>query len=1051
MHYRDLRIFVKLQDLTLTMQRLLLVMGALLCAHISVFAQETCLSFELVDTANVNCSACLTLEAPFTQIYETNTYAVTSIDPTLLYPINVGTAVGVGVDDTWSAVIPLGFDFCFFDQTYSSIVLGSNGILSFNLANAGGYNEWNFNQTCPSNQLPVNSIFMPYHDIDPSVCGAVRYQVYGQAPCRKFVVSYDNVCLFSCTNLQSSSQVVLSEGSNAIQIFIVNKAACVNWNQGNGLIGIQNTAGTVGFTPPGRNTGPWAASNEAWQFNPNGTALGSVAWFEDGVEIGSGESIEVCPEMSKHYTAELRYEPCSTLLGGGNCVNYQVFVNAGDWPGEVSWDLVNQDGSVILSGGAPFSQNVCLPNGCYTLQMFDSFGDGWNGSNFTVSYGGVVQGTGTIANGGIGSSSFCLDSFVPGDDEEEGPPLWASDSIFVALNLPEYAEGLVLPDVICAEGEAVLLGANEPGGLWSAGCDTCLNDDLFMPSGLPAGEYEVVYTIDTECGPIDQSGVIQIEAYPELILSGPEQMCLYDDPIQLLSNLEGGEWISPNCEDCLNEVDETFTPSDLTGSFELQYTFGENCVTTESISIEVLALDTFNISLPEAWCASTVLNLNTYGENGTWESSCFDCLDDDGGFLGLNNGEGMVNFTFLPEGPCPVESQDEVFISLDVDANITAPSEVCETAAEVQLIAPSGGIWSSNCGDCLSEEGVFYPLLVDGNVAEINYAIDSVCSDFDEVSILILEELSAVISPVGPICENEEIVLSAIGDEGTWTANCNVCIDPESGVFNASLAGPGTFDVNYEFDSSCAQNQAISIDVISAVSASISDVPPICEDELDVQLSAEDQGGTWLASCDDCISQDGLFLVDVVVPGVYEVNYIIEGVCSDEDVYFLEVIEKANASIVEPGFLCAGSPIATLTSVNEGGTWSADCGSCIDELSGLINLEVLPIGMYTVDYTIDGFCGDTQSAFIELVPCDLTIPNVFSPNGDGLNEVFEVENLLYFDNVRFQVFNRWGQEVYSDSNYRNNWDGAGLSEGTYFFLMDVPLLGKFRGELTLLR
>ena len=76
---------------------------------------------------------------------------------------------------------------------------------------------------------------------------------------------------------------------------------------------------------------------------------------------------------------------------------------------------------------------------------------------------------------------------------------------------------------------------------------------------------------------------------------------------------------------------------------------------------------------------------------------------------------------------------------------------------------------------------------------------------------------------------------------------------------------------------------------------------------------------------------------------------------------------------------------------------------------------------------------------------------MFSPNGDGLNEVFEVENLLYFDNVRFQVFNRWGQEVYSDSNYRNNWDGAGLSEGTYFFLMDVPSLGKFRGELTLLR
>ena len=1033
------------------MQRLLSLIGALLCAHMSVFAQETCLSFELLDTATVDCSACLTLEAPFTQIYETNTYAVSAINPTLLYPINAGIPVGVGVDDTWSSVIPLGFEFCFFDQTYSSIVLGSNGVLSFNLANAGGYNEWNFNQTCPSNQLPVNSIFMPYHDIDPSVCGTVRYQSYGEAPCRKFVVSYDNVCLYSCTNLQSSSQVVLSEGSNAIQIFIVNKAPCNGWNNGNGLIGIQNASGTVGFTPPGRNTGPWSASNEAWQFNPNGAALGSVVWLEDGVQIGSGESIEVCPITSKHYTAELRYEPCSTLLGGDDCVGYQVFVNAGDWPTEVSWDLINQEGLPILSGGAPFNQNVCLPNGCYTLQMFDSFGDGWNGSSFTISYNGVVQGSGTIANGGIGSSSFCLDSFVPSDDENDGPPIWATDSTFVALNLPNYEEGLVVPEVICVGGEAIILTANEPGGMWSAACENCLNDNVFEPSSLPAGEYEVFYTIDTECGAIDQSGVIQIEAYPELLLSGPEQMCLYDDPIQLSANLEGGEWISPNCADCLNAVDETFVPTGLTGEFELQYTYGENCLTTESLSIEVLELDIFEIALPEEWCASTVLDLDNYGENGTWESSCVDCLVDDSGFLGLNNGEGTVNFTFIPEGPCPVDSQDEVFISLDVDASITASSEVCETAAEVELIAAPGGVWSSNCDDCLNEAGIFFPSLVDGNAAEISYSIEGVCSDFDEVSIIILDELSAEITPLGPICETEEVVLTAVGDEGLWASNCNNCIDPESGVFNAALAGPGTFVVNYEFDSACAQNEAISIEVISAVSASISDVPPICEDELEIQLSAADEGGFWVASCDDCIDEDGLFLVDAVVPGVYEINYVIEGVCNDADVYFLEVIEKANATIIEPGFLCVGTPVTTLTSVNEGGTWTADCGSCIDELSGLMNLDGLPIGMYMVDYTIDGFCGDTQSTFIELVPCDLTIPNVFSPNGDGLNEVFEVENLLYFDNVRFQVFNRWGQEVYSDSSYRNNWNGAGLSEGTYFFLMDVPSLGKFRGELTLLR
>ncbi len=1025
---------------------LLLVLGA----H-QLLAQETCLSFDLADTLNTDCGACVTLEAPFTQIYQTNTYNVSAIDPTPLYPLNVGNPVGVGIDDTWSEIIPLGFEFCFFDQTYTSIVLGSNGILTFNLANAGGFNEWNFDATCPSNQLPVNSIFMPYHDIDPSVCGTVRYQVYGEAPCRKFVVSYDEVCLFSCTTLQSSSQVVLSEGSNAIQVFVINKAPCLGWNDGNGLIGIQNAAGTVGFTPPGRNTGPWSASNEAWQFNPNGDELGSVAWFENGVEISNDVSVEVCPDSSKYYHAELRYGSCSSLATG-ECENYQVTVSAGTWPEEVSWNLINQDGTAVLSGGAPFNQNVCLPNACYTLDMLDSWGDGWNGAVWNISFEGQNQGSGTIANGTQGSSSFCLDEYVPVNEEEEGPPLWATDSIFVELNLPQIDEGIILPEILCGEDAPITLLANEPGGNWSSSCLDCLENDQFDPSNLTEGAYDVVYTLESVCGPIEQIASINIELAPEIELNLPEYVCLEGEVVNLTNDLPGGAWFS-DCEACLNEENSTFEPSAGVGTYQLQYTAGENCLNTDSTIIEVLEMDVAAISLPSEWCVSSDLVLESNGTPGSWTSSCLECLnEDESTFLGLTNGAGLVQLNFTPEGQCPVTSSDSLVLVADVNAEIFGPLEVCESDDPIVLSAANdGGFWTSDCENCLSPEGVFTPNLVDAPEVSIEYSIEGTCADSDQLTILVLDELTAQIAQPNPICESASVILEATGDEGFWMADCGNCVNETTGLFDGTNSGPGTFSITYAFGSGCAQDASATIEVLASVNASISDLPPLCETSEIYLLQAQDNGGTWSADCGNCVDENGSFFPSEVGPGVYTISYEIEGVCSDEDEVFVEVLEQTTAEMFLPDFICLGTEYLELNAANSGGNWSADCADCIDQENQQLIAENLSIGEYLITYNVDGLCGDEQSEIIEVVPCDIVVPNVFTPNNDGVNDDLEFTNLQYFNGASLRVYNRWGQVVYESDAYKNNWKAEGISDGTYFFTLLVPNLIELQGEITILR
>jgi len=70
---------------------------------------------------------------------------------------------------------------------------------------------------------------------------------------------------------------------------------------------------------------------------------------------------------------------------------------------------------------------------------------------------------------------------------------------------------------------------------------------------------------------------------------------------------------------------------------------------------------------------------------------------------------------------------------------------------------------------------------------------------------------------------------------------------------------------------------------------------------------------------------------------------------------------------------------------------------------------------------------------ITVTPKPLRIPNVFTPNGDGQNDVFEVEGIEGFDRIEVIVINRWGNEVYRNDDYHNDWGGGNLNEGTYYY------------------
>ena len=268
---------------------------------------------------------------------DTSAYEITSVNNCEFPSFLGGTPTSVETDDEWSDVIDIGFDFCFFGGTYNQLLIGSNGVVSFDLSNANGYNGWSYD---PGDTLPNSSnsslsdanIFGVAHDIDPSVGGEINFMILGSAPQRQFVVNYTAVPLFSgaCNELTSTSQIILYESSNVIDVNIIDKPICPTWNDGLAVVGIQNMDDTIAYTPTNRNMGAWEASNESWRFSPSlGNPNYLFEWYDGSALVGTEQTITVSPETTTTYTAAITYDLCT---GGTATVTDSVIIEVAQNP-----------------------------------------------------------------------------------------------------------------------------------------------------------------------------------------------------------------------------------------------------------------------------------------------------------------------------------------------------------------------------------------------------------------------------------------------------------------------------------------------------------------------------------------------------------------------------------------------------------------------------------------------------------------------------------------------------------------------------------------------
>jgi len=150
--------------------------------------------------------------------------------------------------------------------------------------------------------------------------------------------------------------------------------------------------------------------------------------------------------------------------------------------------------------------------------------------------------------------------------------------------------------------------------------------------------------------------------------------------------------------------------------------------------------------------------------------------------------------------------------------------------------------------------------------------------------------------------------------------------------------------------------------------------------------------------------------------------------------------------------VCVNSPINLIAQTVSGATylWAGPSSFSSSDQDPVFSALSAYAGIYSLTVTSNG-C-PSQPAMVTVIvndcePIDFNIPEGFSPNGDGINDLFVIRGIERYPANTFTIYNRWGDEVFEASPYQNTWDGKAtmglrvggneLPVGTYFYILNL--------------
>ena len=219
-------------------------------------------------------------------------------------------------------------------------------------------------------------------------------------------------------------------------------------------------------------------------------------------------------------------------------------------------------------------------------------------------------------------------------------------------------------------------------------------------------------------------------------------------------------------------------------------------------------------------------------------------------------------------------------------------------------------------------------------------------------------------------------------------------------------------------------------------------------------------GGNWSSNCGDCLDDSGLFSSVDLQSGSYQAIYTVGGVCGSLDTFEIHVDDFPMILTIPDTTILEGDSLVLSTTGATNYTWEPaeglSCSDCADpEFTGTDTTN------YIVTGTTEFGCSNTDTLTIFVIPTpELLLPNAFTPDGDGVNDVFRpVYTEGVFTQYNLVIYNRWGNQVFESQVASQGWDGKADGEDSasdiYVYILEYELStgerGVSKGDLTLIR
>ena len=763
----------------------------------------------------------------------------------------------------------------------------------------------------------------------------------------------------------------------------------------------------------------------------------------DSVNVGSPPEIIIDSDTVVHNTCYGYTDGKIALAFSGGTGALQYTHNGTDWynSGDTIENLAAEEYLVTI-----IDANQCTKDTLITILEPDPIliSTTWSDISCYNSADGQIEIT---AVGGTDPYEFSIDSAQTWQLSNTFSGL-ASDTFYVAvqdqlgciqfgdtvyMNNPDSIaiDSVNVTHVACdgsaTDGEIVVYAHGGTGDLEysiNSGADY-FSDSLF--TGLNGGDYQIVVRDENGCTKFLDSLVT---------INGP--IIITDETIVHNS--------------CYGYADGEITLTFTGGTGLLQYSINGMDWFNSGETIENLPADTYNVIIQDA-------------------TGC------------------AINYEITINQPDPINI---VTSYTDITCNGYADGEIQITATEgtspYEYSIDSAQTWQSNNVFSSLSTDTFYIAVQDNNGC-IQFGDTIIIQEAEPliISVMdIMDEYQCPNSSKRDVNQTGLISVEVSGGKGDYQYTWQYGLNPISGDETIHNLSAGTYELTVEDSLGCEKDTTITIGSDASYdlefSVDIEDTT-ICwyqpiyftfnstnADSIEIQKYRPISSYSYIEITDETMEYDYHITENNYFNLKAFNEYCEEDYITEEFKYFpdreLSIVENddnENDTIIIKGDNGRWNALAYVNNPNGLDVdWSPNDGvSNPDSLNTIISpAESM---WYAVKITtVEGQCSDSDSIYVSYVP-DIVTYDGFSPNGDGINDFWYIENINAFKNNIVTVYNRWGTKVYEQKGYNNNdsnkrWDGTAkngkqVGSGTYYYVIILNEEGfsSVTGAVTIMR